>query len=76
VLAPDGQMLFFEHVLARTSVGRVQRLLAPAWARVAGGCRLDRDTIGTMRAAGFVITDCERLGGQVAVRGRAVVHRP
>ena len=78
VLRPDGQLLFLEHVLAHTAVGRVQRLAAPAWARVAGGCRLDRDTVGTMRAAGFVVTDCERphpfgrLSAQTVVLGRAV----
>jgi SAM-dependent methyltransferase len=78
VLRHDGQMLFLEHVLARTVVGRVQRLMAPAWAAMAGGCRLDRDTVGAIRAAGFVVTDCERpsplgrISAQTIVRGRAI----
>ncbi len=78
VLRPGGQLLFLEHVLASTGVGRLQRLAAPAWAALAGGCRLDRDTIGAMRAAGFVVTDCDRpkpLGrasAQTVVVGRAI----
>ncbi|MHB8467093.1 MAG: class I SAM-dependent methyltransferase, partial [Acidimicrobiales bacterium] len=81
VLRPDGQMLFLEHVLAHTALGRLQRLAAPGWARVAGGCRLDRDTIGAMRDAGFVVTDCERphplgrFSAQMTVRGRAIPRR-
>jgi SAM-dependent methyltransferase len=78
VLRPDGQLLFLEHVLAHTAFGRVQRFAAPAWERMFGGCRLDRDTVGAMRAAGFILTDCERphpfgrLSAQTVVCGRAV----
>ena len=82
LLAPGGALLFLEHVLGRGPVARVQQAAAPAWALVAGGCRLDRDTIGALRAAGFVVTDLERLaplgrltGGSV-VRGRAIARHP
>ncbi|GAC1315409.1 MAG: hypothetical protein NVSMB12_10870 [Acidimicrobiales bacterium] len=82
LLAPGGVLLFLEHVLGRGPVARLQRAAAPAWARAAGGCRLDRDTIGALRAAGFVVTDLERLaplgrltGGSV-VRGRAIARLP
>ena len=81
VLRPEGQMLFLEHVLAHTATGRIQRAVAPTWAKVAGGCRLDRETIGDMRSAGFVITDCERpqplgrISAQTIVHGRAIPRR-
>jgi hypothetical protein len=34
---------------------RVQDLIQPAWTRVAGGCRPNRDTERTVEAAGFAI---------------------
>jgi len=81
LLRPDGQLLFFEHVLGLPTLAGVQRLAAPAWARLAGGCRLDRETVDELRRAGFVVTDCERpapLGRLTAgaiVRGRAIPRR-
>ena len=79
LLAPDGHLLFLEHILGRSRVtAAVQRAVAPAWAAVAGGCRLDRDTIAALRAGGFVVSDCERLAplGRISagtvVRGRAI----
>lgn len=82
LLAPGGSVLFLEHVIGRGAAARFQRAASPAWARVAGGCRLDRDTIGAMREAGFVITDLERpapFGRMTAgtiVRGRAIGRAP
>jgi SAM-dependent methyltransferase len=70
LLHPDGRLLFLEHVGVGGLGGSVQRLVTPVWARLAGGCRLDRDTIGTLRAAGFVIANCERPR---AWRGAVVV---
>jgi SAM-dependent methyltransferase len=82
VLKTDGELLFLEHVIGRNPVvARAQRLAAPVWARVAGGCRLDRDIIGAMRAAGFVVSDCERLApaghltSGTVIRGRAIPRR-
>jgi len=79
LLAVDGQLLFLEHILGRSRVtAAVQRAAAPVWAAVAGGCRLDRDTIAALRAGGFVVSDCERLAplGRISsgtvVRGRAI----
>jgi len=78
VLSGEGELLFLEHTLGRRrSVAAAQRALAPVWAAV-GGCRLDRDTIGALRAGGFVVSDCERLApiGRLSfgtvVRGRAI----
>jgi SAM-dependent methyltransferase len=79
LLAPDGQLLFLEHIIGRShAVAAAQRTLAPGWAVLAGGCRLDRDTIGALRAGRFVVSDCERLAplGRLTtgtvVRGRAI----
>jgi SAM-dependent methyltransferase len=79
VLAPGGQLLFLEHGPARShALAALQRGLAPTWARVASGCRLDRDPIGGLRAAGFVVSECQRLEplgratSGVLIRGRAI----
>lgn len=58
-LAPDGRLLYLEHVVSPGFAGKLQRLGAPAWSRVAGGCRLDRETQAILRAAGWGITDRE-----------------
>ncbi|MEZ5126386.1 MAG: class I SAM-dependent methyltransferase [Thermoleophilia bacterium] len=58
VLIPGGRLLMLEHVHVLWQPGRwLQRLAAPAWAAAAGGCRLDRDTVGLVRAAGFEVLD-------------------
>jgi SAM-dependent methyltransferase len=82
LLRPDGCLLFLEHVIGRRPLtARVQRALAPGWARVACGCRLDRDTVAALRHGGFVVTDCERLAplgratAGTVVRGRAIPRR-
>jgi ubiquinone/menaquinone biosynthesis C-methylase UbiE len=56
VLVPGGLLLLLEHVHLPWQPGRsLQSSVAPAWAAVAGGCRLDRDTLTTARDAGFVL---------------------
>ncbi len=60
VLKPGGQLVFIEHVQGRGPLGWVHRAMAPLWAMVAGGCRLDRDTARTIEAAGFVFEDIKR----------------
>ncbi len=63
VLAPDGQLRYYEHVVSRRrSAARLQRLLdASVWPRLAGGCHMARDTGALIRAAGFSIETEERL---------------
>lgn len=61
LLAPGGQLLFLEHGRSPGLRGRVQALTTPAWRRLAGGCRLDRDVPVALRGAGFVISDIERF---------------
>jgi ubiquinone/menaquinone biosynthesis C-methylase UbiE len=56
VLRPGGRLLFVEHGLAPDRRVRAwQRRLAPAWAVIGGGCRLDRPMAELVEAAGFQI---------------------
>lgn len=58
VLRPKGRLLFIEHGLApEADVARWQRIITPAWRRIGGGCRLDRDVRAELRAAGFTLDD-------------------
>ena len=62
VLKPGGRLVFCEHGLAPdASVRRWQARLTPLWARVAGGCHLDRDIPGLLKAAGFRSVDIEQM---------------
>jgi ubiquinone/menaquinone biosynthesis C-methylase UbiE len=58
VLRPDGTLVFVEHGLARdAATRRWQRWLTPAWRRIGGGCRLDRDIAAILRDAGYRFDD-------------------
>jgi ubiquinone/menaquinone biosynthesis C-methylase UbiE len=62
VLKPGGTFRFMEHVRADTRVRAwFQDVSAPVGKWLGGGCRANRDTLGTMRRAGFAITDLTRL---------------
>ncbi len=57
ILRRDGRLRVLEHVRSPVStIARAQTALTPAWARIAGGCHLDRDTESAIEAAGFEIT--------------------
>jgi SAM-dependent methyltransferase len=60
-LAPGGCLLFLEHVRAPGWRALTQRAVTPLWSLVAGGCHLDRDTLGALRGAGLLIADCDRF---------------
>lgn len=49
VLRPGGELRFVEHVGAPGWRGGLQRALDPVWARCAGGCRLHRDPLASLR---------------------------
>ncbi len=72
-LAPEGVLLFLEHVGAPGWRQGFQRAVTPAWQRLAPGCHLDRDVPAAIRAAGMAITDIERFplpwGGPLMVKG-------
>lgn len=62
VLKPGGQYVFIEHVAAPrgTIHHTAQRWIEPVWRRVAGDCRLTRDTEATLRSAGFQLSHVQR----------------
>jgi SAM-dependent methyltransferase len=60
-LAPGGRLLFLEHLRSPGWRGRAQHTVTPIWSRVVPGCHLDRDVLGALRAAGFVVTDADRF---------------
>ncbi len=61
VLKPGGELRFAEHVRSQSRLGvGLQRLLKPITRRAAGGCEWDRDTVSTIRSAGFVKVSFKR----------------
>ncbi|MCX2817865.1 MAG: SAM-dependent methyltransferase [Methanobacteriota archaeon] len=50
VLRPGGEFRFVEHAGDDGFARRVQETVNPVWRRCAGGCRLDRDTVGIFEA--------------------------
>jgi SAM-dependent methyltransferase len=60
-LAPGGHLLYLEHVRAPGWRFYLQRAATPLWKVAVGGCHLDRDILGAVRGAGFLIADCDRF---------------
>lgn len=61
VLRPGGRLLFIEHGRSPDrSVQRWQDRLTPLWARIAGGCQLNRPIDALLEGAGFraITLDC------------------
>lgn len=62
VLKPGGRLIFCEHGLAPdAAVRRWQGRLTPLWARLAGGCHLDRDIPRLLQDAGFESADMQAM---------------
>ncbi|THE65575.1 class I SAM-dependent methyltransferase [Salinadaptatus halalkaliphilus] len=62
VLKPGGEFRFLEHVRSTGWRATVQELLTPLWARSAGGCQLDRETIDRFVAHdALTVEEVERL---------------
>ena len=56
VLRPGGTIRLLEHARAgHPMVGALQDRVAPAWARVSGGCRLDHDVLGAIQGAELTV---------------------
>ncbi len=69
VLKPEGRLLFLEHGVAPdAAVRRFQDRLDPLWGRIAGGCHLNRDPLGLVRAAGFTIASAAQRYARGAPR--------
>jgi SAM-dependent methyltransferase len=62
VLASDGELRFWEHVISRRlSLRLLQRSLdAVFWTCALGGCRTTRDTAAAIRASGFEFVSLDR----------------
>ena len=68
VLHPGGTLRFLEHARSnRAGIARLQRWFAPAWARAAGGCRLDHDVRVSIEAAGLQMIEARSHGGGLLV---------
>ncbi len=66
ILRPGGRFIFIEHVRSDARpLRRLQRIVGRPWRYTFEGCELDRDTAGTLAAAGFddLRIDHFRLGG-------------
>ncbi len=60
VVRPGGDVIFVEHGRAPDpGPRRWQRWLTPAWRRIGGGCRLDRDIAAAFLDAGFALPELE-----------------
>jgi ubiquinone/menaquinone biosynthesis C-methylase UbiE len=71
VLRQDGQLLFIEHVRAKSRfLAACQDYLLQPWRRFAGGCYCNRPTVELLRACGFAVA-----ADDVVWRGMpAIVH--
>lgn len=59
-LGPEGRLLFAEHGRSPDpAVRRWQERVTPAWSKVTGGCRLDRDPLAILAAAGFEVRELD-----------------
>ncbi|WP_409340708.1 class I SAM-dependent methyltransferase [Paenibacillus sp. MBLB4367] len=61
VCRPGATVLLLEHVKVDHPVwGALQSKLTPAWKRLCGGCHLDRNTLDSVKRAGFRVRRAER----------------
>ena len=69
VLRPGGQLLFIEHVRAKSRfLAACQDISVQPWRRFAGGCICNRPTVDLMRACGFaVVADDDVWRGMPAI---------
>lgn len=60
ILAPEGQLLFLEHVRAHDDgLAKWQDRLEGPWKFLADGCRCNRDTVAAIEASGFQLAEVE-----------------
>lgn len=76
VLAPGGELRFYEHVVSERPVAaRIQRVLdATIYPPLAGGCRCARDTRTSIRATGFAIEREDRFSFKLSPVAPAIPH--
>jgi ubiquinone/menaquinone biosynthesis C-methylase UbiE len=62
VLAAAGELRFWEHVRPHGRVtGRLADIVSGPWARLGAGCRPNRDTLETIRRAGFEVVSLRQM---------------
>ncbi len=71
VLRPGGRLLFIEHVRGSDGIARWQDRILPLWRRLCAGCHPNRDTLASIRSAGFEVRDLERFVPPVPLAGIA-----
>lgn len=69
VLRPGGRLLFIEHVRGEGSAARWQDRIEPLWGFLLAGCHPNRDTVSSMREAGFEIEALEDFYPPVPLSG-------
>jgi ubiquinone/menaquinone biosynthesis C-methylase UbiE len=76
VLAPGGELRFYEHVVSQRPVAaHIQRALdATIYPPLAGGCRCARDTRTSIRATGFAIEREQRFSFKLSPVAPAIPH--
>ena len=73
VSADGAELHFLEHVRSpRRAFGRLEDVLAPAWRRLAGGCRPNQNTVTIIEESGWHITSLWRSRHGGLVQGCAV----
>ena len=64
VLKPNGRFSLLEHVkMKQKPIAWMQEKATPLWKHLAGGCHLDRDTLGVVKAGGFEVERVDPLLG-------------
>ena len=78
VLTPEGIVRLLEHVRVHhpAVVGWLQDNLTPVWRRLAGGCRLNENTVDRVRDAGFEIVQLDRHANGLFVTMAAEKKQP
>ncbi|MFW6211393.1 MAG: class I SAM-dependent methyltransferase [Spirochaetota bacterium] len=62
VLSQSGRLILIEHVRPPGALGVLADRLNPAWYACNGECRINRNTLESVRAAGFAIDSCSSHG--------------
>jgi AhpD family alkylhydroperoxidase len=74
ILRPGGSLRFLEHARSgHPSVARLQGWLAPGWAAVSGGCRLDHDVRAALERGGLRISEERSHAGGLLIEVVAAV---
>ena len=73
LLKPGGKIYFIEHVMPdHHHVRKVVNGLNPHWRKIASGCNLNRETLETIKEAGFILEKYSVSLGGALIEGVAV----